>query len=49
MLIQALSLSSIAAHRVVKIFPCSAVTGQNVVDSVSWLVHEIGDKRYHFD
>jgi ADP-ribosylation factor-like protein 2 len=47
-LIQALSLSSIHTHPS-KIFPCSAITGENVHEGLSWLVHDIGDKRYHFD
>lgn len=33
----------------VKIFPCSAITGENVQEGISWLVQDIGDKRYHFD
>jgi ADP-ribosylation factor-like protein 2 len=47
-LIQALSLSSIQTHPS-NIFPCSAITGDNVQQGLSWLVHDIGDKRYHFD
>ena len=47
-LTQALSLSSIQTHPS-KIFPCSAITGENVNEGISWLVHDIGDKRYHFD
>jgi len=43
-----LSLSSIQTHPW-KIFPCSAITGENVQEGLSWLVHDIGDKRYHFD
>jgi len=45
---KALSLSSIQTHPS-KIFPCSAITGENVQAGISWLVHDIGDKRYHFD
>jgi ADP-ribosylation factor-like protein 2 len=47
-LIQALSLNSIQTHPS-KIFPCSAITGEYVQEGISWLVHDIGDKRYHFD
>jgi ADP-ribosylation factor-like protein 2 len=47
-LMQALALSSIQTHPS-QIFPCSAITGDNVQEGLSWLVHEIGDKRYHFD
>lgn len=45
---QALSLAEIQTHPS-KIFACSAVTGENVQEGLAWLVHDIGDKRYHFD
>ena len=47
-LIEALSLADIQTHPS-KIFACSAVTGENVQEGLAWLVHEIGDKKYHFD
>jgi len=48
LLTEALSLTSIQTHPW-RIFPCSALTGENVYEGLSWLVHDVGDKRYHFD
>jgi ADP-ribosylation factor-like protein 2 len=46
MLIQALDLSSIKSHNW-KILSCSAVTGENLVKGLNWIVGDVASRIYY--
>lgn len=43
---QALDLTSITTHRW-KIWPCSAVTGENLVSGLDWVVNDVAGRLYY--
>lgn len=40
-----LELDKIKSHHW-KIFPCSAITGKNILESVDWLIHDISSRIF---
>jgi len=44
---EALDLRSIRTHNW-KIMPCSAVTGQNVVEALEWVVNDVAGRIYYY-
>lgn len=42
---QYLELDKIKSHHW-KIFPCSAITGQNILESVDWLIEDISNRIF---
>lgn len=43
---QALDLPSIKSHHW-KIWPCSAVTGENLVEGLDWIVDDVAQRIYY--
>lgn len=43
---QALDLQSIQTHQW-RILPCSAITGQNLVEGLDWVVGEVASRLYY--
>lgn len=43
---EALSLGSIKTHRY-KVLPCSAMTGENLVEGFDWIVNDIASRIYY--
>lgn len=44
--LQLLDLPGIKSHHW-KIWPCSAVTGQNLVAGLDWIVHDVAHRLYY--
>lgn len=44
--LQALDLLSIKSHRW-KILPCSAMTGENLVEGLDWVVDDVAGRLYY--
>lgn len=44
--LQLLDLPGIKSHRW-KIWPCSAITGQNLVAGLDWIVHDVAHRLYY--